>query len=427
MVCKYCGKEISSDSKFCASCGAPTAPMQAQPMNYVQNPTPVSPMPMQAQPVGAIPPAVPPMAGGKKKGKAGLVVLIIILVLLLAGGGALAFIFLNRPINKVNNALEAGDMEAAVELYGDLSGDKDREDVSEKLLAYAEEVRDSYLNEETDYDTAMETLNLLAGASLKTDDEVEDIRAFVNRIYASREAFASAEQYRADGDYAMALKEYANVMEEDSRYYDRAQAAIAEVEQELEASMAEAGKELIGTWALDCDLADAMTDELGSDYADFQASLPMTLLFDFNEDGTYKMYIDENAFTDGLNHWLDAFIDYSAEMMYSELEESGMSREDVDEFVEYYYGMGVEEYLRYSIELEINISDLVGDMVSTGKYQTEYNKLYLIEDYSVFNENVYDIFSVNGDKLKIELPEGADESEAEIVPGLSYPLEFYRR
>lgn len=218
---------------------APIPPVPTQPDQaayFAQNQMPVPPTPMQAQPIGAVPPAVPAEAGGKKKkGKAGLIVLLIILVLLLAGGGVLAFLFLNNPTKKIDKALKAGDIETVIELYGDLSSDKDKDAVSEKLLAYAEELGDGYFNEEKgmDYETVIESLNLLAGASLETDDEIEDIRAFVNRIYASRESYAAAEAYRASGEYARALEKYDDVIAEDTRYYDKALTAIQEVRNEL--------------------------------------------------------------------------------------------------------------------------------------------------------------------------------------------------
>lgn len=421
MVCKYCGKEVNNDSKFCASCGTPIA--EATPANYMQNPTP---MPMQSQSVGAVPPAMPPAAGNaKKNGKAGLIVLIVILVLLLAGGGALAFIFLNRPIGKINKALEADDIETVVELYGELSGDKDKEEVSEKLLAYAEEVRDRYFDEKIDYDAAIQTLNLLTSASLETNDEIEDIRVFVNRIYASREAFASAEKYRSDGEYALALEEYANVIGEDSHYYDMAQDAIEETEKELEDTIAEAGKALIGTWALEYDLADALSDELGSDYADFHAPLPITLLFDFNEDGTYRMYADEDAFIEAFDQWGDAFVDYSLGQIYDMFEkEYGLSRAETDAYVLEFLGMSMQDYILLMVS-DINMSSILREAESTGTYETRYDRLYLSDGYSSIDEDdYYEIFTVNGNKLILELAEGASSSQAEILPGLSYPLEL---
>lgn len=190
----------------------------------------------------------------------------------------------------------------------------------------------------------------------------------------------------------------------------------------------DAGKALIGTWALDCDLADAMADELGSDYADFNAPLKLTILFDFNEDGSYKMYIEEGSFTDSFSSWMDAFIDYSVDMMYDMFEDAyGLSKEDADDLVLESYGMSMEEYMREEMSAAIDINALVREMESSGTYETKSNKLYLAEGSSKIDENYYDIFTVDGNKLTLELPEGADPSEAEIVPGLSYPLEFQKR
>ncbi|MCH5276129.1 MAG: hypothetical protein J1E65_09830, partial [Lachnospiraceae bacterium] len=102
----------------------------------------------------------------------------------------------------------------------------------------------------------------------------------------------------------------------------------------------DAGKDLIGTWAIDYDMADVLADELGGDYADFHAPLKMTLLFDFNDDGTFKMYIDESSFTTNFNTWMDAFIDYSMDIVYEEFETSyGMSREETDAAVLENFGM----------------------------------------------------------------------------------------
>lgn len=190
----------------------------------------------------------------------------------------------------------------------------------------------------------------------------------------------------------------------------------------------DAGKALIGTWALDCDLADAMADELGSDYADFNAPLKMTILFDFNEDGTYRMYIEESSFTDSFNSWVDAFIDYSEESVYVMFEEDfGMSREETDAAILEGYGMTMREYMYETMGSQLDAGDLVSEMESKGTYETKGNKLYLAEGSDKIDESYYDVFTVDGNKLTLELPDGVDKSQAEIVPGLSYPLNLQKR
>lgn len=187
------------------------------------------------------------------------------------------------------------------------------------------------------------------------------------------------------------------------------------------------GKDLVGTWAMDCNLASAMAEELGDDYADFDAPLNLTILMDFNEDGTYRMYIDEATFSDSINGWIDEFITYSAEMMYEMFEDQGMSREDADAAVMESFGMGIEDYMRDQISTSLDVNELMGEMESSGSYKTKGDKLYMAEGSDDFDDNSYDIFTVNGNSLTLELPEGADPSEGEIVPGLEYPLNFQKK
>lgn len=49
----------------------------------------------------------------------------------------------------------------------------------------------------------------------------------------------------------------------------------------------------VGTWSVKMDLSAAMKEELGSEFSDFDAPFSFTVYLDFNEDGSYKMYVDE--------------------------------------------------------------------------------------------------------------------------------------
>ena len=489
-------------------------PMQgqpAQPTGFAPGQMPVPPMPMQGvQPAGAIPPAVPPANGGKKKGKAGLIVLIVLLVLLLAGGGALAYIFLNNsPIKKINKALESGDIETVVELYGDLSDDGDKDEVSDKLLEYAEEIRDKYFNEEMDYTEAIDILNLLAGASLETDAEIETIRDYVNRIYASRESYEAAEAYRASGDYAMALEKYGEVISEDSRYYENAQSAAREVRNELInaaieeanafmnsgdyasaeyvlneallafpegsselASALDAVREsmedsivndviadantavtdgrvsearemledmleiypdntqlqnalaslptgdgtLVGTWILEYDMQDLIVQEMGSDFDDFNSTLMLPLMFEFSEDGTFRMYLGED-FKENYDKWEKDLIDYM--VVYLE-QMFGIDKDDLEILL----GISLEEYLADEMEeVEDELDELIEEMEETLLYEVQDNHIYLSDEYGNMNYDTYEMFEIVDDNLILYGENGNGE---EILPGLSYPLTFTR-
>lgn len=484
-------------------------------------PTPMQTQPMQAQPAGAIPPAVPPAAGGeKKKGKAGIIVLIIILVLLLAGGGVLAFLFLNRPIGKINKALEAGDITTAVELYENLSNDKDKAEVSERLLIYAEEARDNYLSEDIDYEEALDILSLLADARLETDDEIDSILAFVNRIYASRESYAAAEAYRANGEYAMALESYDDVIADDTRYYDKAQTAIEEVKKELisstideayalmnsgdyqaamdlltevnlsipgggsseltdayltvqaaaqdniihdviedaniaiaEGRYSEAREmledalaaypdnadlqnaiaglvsdgALVGTWVLEYDIQSMIVEELGEDFADFESPLVIPIMFEFNEDGTFRMYLGGDL-RQNFDDWLDDFVEYTADYIYGMFEAEGLGRTEIDYLIEGVYGSSLEDYLRATLYEEMGsaLEDLedLGDMEETAYYEVQGDRIYMSDyNYDIIGNNDYVLFEIYGDTL-ILTEEGS--AGQEIIEGLSYPLTFKR-
>lgn len=246
MICPNCGKEISDNSKFCGACGAFVA-VQPAPVPE-QQPAPVTaeqqPMPVAAQPIpGAVPPPVNympnqnpgniPPAGGRKKGKAGIVILILVLVVLLAGGAAGAFLFLNRPIHKISKALEENDLETVARFYPRLSNDEDRAEVSVKLLEYAESRKDAYLNEETDYETVQRELEEIASIDSQEDEEIEEMLELLGQLKASRDSYQEAEKYRAEGSYQMALAAYAEVIPEDTLYYDRAQEAMEAAKGEL--------------------------------------------------------------------------------------------------------------------------------------------------------------------------------------------------
>ena len=70
---------------------------------------------------------------------------------------------------------------------------------------------------------------------------------------------------------------------------------------------------------------------------------------------------------------------------------------------------------------------LLQDMTITGTYETSGNKLYMAQDGESIDKNAYDVFTIDGSNLKLELPSGVDASEGEILPGLSYPLEFTKK
>lgn len=178
--------------------------------------------------------------------------------------------------------------------------------------------------------------------------------------------------------------------------------------------------QLYGTWAATFDLSGMIEDELGSDFDGFHEDFDITLMLDFNEDGTFRMYADEEALRDTFNTYIESLASFGTNVMYEQLEGNGYTRDEIDSMVEEQYGMGVEEYMLSQLQSSVNIDDLIGDMETTGVYKAKGNKLYM--DEVAVSSNMYDLFTVEGDTLTIDAAGEVDSEE--IIEGFDYPYVF---
>lgn len=549
MICANCGKEINDNSKFCGYCGTPAAapapvpvPVAEQPVAPSPVPTPapvptpvpapgpvpapnmmggnvVPPVPPQGMGMNGVPQPAAPKAEKKKKGKAGLIVVLILLLLIIIACGVLAFIWLNRPINKIEKAFNAGDMDTVAVLYDELKSEKDIDKVTELAYDYVDQLKEDFLNGEKDYKTVSRELDVLYASVLEDDSEVNEIINLVSKVNDSRTAFNNAESYKEEGSYVAAMEEYAKVVEEDTANYELAQTGIeeakslfredalseaksyadngdyetaidiledallvltddselqseiesfegaiyndvvtqayeiagqavaegryadafaainaalekypdsAELQDYLEAITAEmyASSPLVGTWSLNYDFGPMLAEEMGEDFADFESSLPVTILLTFNEDGTCRMYVDEVAFVESFNSWEDDFIDYSMDIMYGIFKDSGYSKKEADALLKSTYGFTMEEYMRTMIEEELDMNALLEMMESNGVYKIDGDQIYTADTEAELATSSCETFSVFEDTLTIGT-EG-DGTGEDILPGLSYPLVFTR-
>lgn len=183
------------------------------------------------------------------------------------------------------------------------------------------------------------------------------------------------------------------------------------------------GKDLVGTWSMSCDLSEMMSEQMGSEFADFSSSFVITLKFAFNEDGTFKMFVDEEELGGTLDTWMDDFIAYAVDMTYDMFEEQGIDKETADGLIQEQYGTTMEEALRQEMEGSIDASELAASVEVDGVYEVKGNKLYMSEGTEI-NKNEYDLFKISGDTLTLELADGVEAEE--IIPGMSYPLSLTR-
>lgn len=181
-------------------------------------------------------------------------------------------------------------------------------------------------------------------------------------------------------------------------------------------------KKLYGTWETSFDLSGIIEGEMGEDFEGFHEEFEITLLMDFNEDGTFKMYADEEKLTDTLDTYLESLASFGADMMYEQMEEADMSREQVDEYVEEQFGMSVEEYMLDELKSSIDADDLISEVETEGVYEAKGKKLYM-DEYEI-SPNAYDIFSVEGDTLTIDAATEEIAEDQELIDGFSYPYVF---
>lgn len=181
----------------------------------------------------------------------------------------------------------------------------------------------------------------------------------------------------------------------------------------------ETTNELIGSWSMECDFAEGMNSAMGEEYAGMETEFVAKVIYEFTQEGTYKMYVDKDSFVASFDGWLDDYVAYTVENMYVAFAEEGLSKEDADLIIEEEYGCGITEYLYDATKAQLDLDAMVEDMVSEGIYEVKGEKLHM-SDGAEINENRYDIYKIEGNTLTLDVPEGV-EAQA-IFPGVEYPL-----
>ncbi|MGN0431184.1 MAG: hypothetical protein ACI4EQ_02395 [Lachnospiraceae bacterium] len=176
---------------------------------------------------------------------------------------------------------------------------------------------------------------------------------------------------------------------------------------------------LTGSWSMECDFSEGISAGMGKEFADMETTFMVKVIFEFAQEGTYKMYIDRDSFTESFDRWLDDFATYGTELMYTEFEEKGLTTEEAELIFEEEYGCGITEYLHDTAEGQLDLDSMMNEMMSEGFYETEDNRLYLNSGRTA-DKNQYVIFTVEENTLTLNLPEGVEEENT--LPGVEYPF-----
>lgn len=178
---------------------------------------------------------------------------------------------------------------------------------------------------------------------------------------------------------------------------------------------------LVGTWYMEYDLSNELANSMGDEFEGFDAELMLNIYFEFNDDGTMKMYADPEQFKDSFGTWQEKFIDFAIDMIYEEFKAGGISKKEADKLINDEYGMTMKEYLVQLFDEEMDIDALLGEMQVEAYYVVEGDKLGISEDGYDFS---YDTFSIDGDALIITSV--SEEELTSALAGMKYPLTLYR-
>ena len=180
---------------------------------------------------------------------------------------------------------------------------------------------------------------------------------------------------------------------------------------------------LVGKWKLEYDMNDIIAETVGEDMDNFDSEFYVTFIFEFTEDGICRLSLDEDSFVKSFDSWKDDLLDYLIDMALEEyISDGSMTKKEFEKAFKSTYGMTLKEYFSEMLDEELDVSELLDETETEMKYYVEGDRLYLIDDTDT--EDYYENFYIEGDTLVL----GGDGSlsEAEILPGLSYPLQLIK-
>ena len=280
-----------------------------------------------------------------------------------------------------------------------------------ECISAAEAEADSYIAD-GDYDAAV---SFLEDAYYDTGynelyDKMDQVKADMKDALLEK-AIENAKAEVAAGNYTEA-RNIINNAKEDYGYDSRFDDILAGIPVDTS---------LVGKWKLEYDMNDIIASTVGEDMDNFDSEFYVTFIFEFTEDGICRFSLDEDSFVKSFDSWKDDLLDYLIDMALEEyISDGSMTKKEFEKAFKSTYGMTLKEYFSEMLDEELDVSELLDETETEMKYYVEGDKLYLVDDTDT--EDYYENFYIEGDTLVL----GGDGSlsEAEILPGLSYPLQL---
>lgn len=389
----------------------------------------------------------------KKKKAIKLILIIVLPVLLILGAVGGFFIWYFQPINRVNRAFEAEDYATVVELWDRLNID-DAEDVQDRLYAVVKDYHDDYIDEKISYEEAVDFLELVTENALSNHRKTRKLRAEIDMIYESREAYSAGVRFMEACDYLIAIDRFEMVVEDDVKYREMADRyieecrtiyisiVIAEADEYINVEKYELACEVLtdalerfpdddalaskleevaalmysdieGKWYTTYDFGDLIAAEMG--LSGYNLYFPAELVFEF--DGTkMKMYVNE----DSIESALDAMTadKESMEALYAVAEQYGVNKFEADVLVTVVYGGSYTRFLMDQYGTEI--SNALNSFKCEINYTADSRKIHLEDTGS---NNYFSYSSDNSNSLNLTSYTG----NTDPINVLSYPIALKRK
>ncbi len=280
-----------------------------------------------------------------------------------------------------------------------------------ECISAAEAEADGYIAD-GDFDAAVD---LLQDAYYDTGydelyDKMDQVKADMKDALLEK-AIENAKAEVAAGNYTEA-RNIINNAKEDYGYDSRFDDILASIPVDTS---------LVGKWKLEYDMNDIIAETVGEDMDDFDSEFYVTFVFEFTEDGICRLSLDEDSFVKNFDSWKDDLLDYLIDMALEEyISDGSMTKSEFEKAFKSSYGMTIKEYFSEILDEQLDVSELLNEVETEMKYYVEGDRLYLVDDTDT--EDYYENFYIEGDTLVL----GGDGSlsEAEILPGLSYPLQL---
>lgn len=280
-----------------------------------------------------------------------------------------------------------------------------------ECISAAEAEADGYIAD-GDFDAAVD---LLQDAYYSTGyeelyDKMDQVKADMKDALLEK-AIENAKAEVTAGNYTEA-RNIINNAKEDYGYDSRFDDVLASIPVDTS---------LVGKWKLEYDMNDIIAETVGEDMDNFDSEFYVTFIFEFTEDGVCRLSLDEDSFVKSFDSWKDDLLDYLIDMALEEyISDGSMTKKEFEKAFKSTYGMTIKEYFSEMLDEELDVSELLDETETEMKYYVEGDRLYLVDDTDT--EDYYENFYIEGDTLVL----GGDGSlsEAEILPGLSYPLQL---